>query len=131
MNDSPLHAHVQNAAPDAQRADQLLTVADVAGRIGAHEQTVCGWITTGELKVARFGTRIGYRIRLGDYEDFLHRRTLTGAIAAHLLRGASTAPDARAAPALNASIGPARRYTRRRAAVDPRVGRARTGGHAA
>jgi len=65
----------------------------VAGRIGAHEQTVCGWIKTGELKAARFGTRIGYRIRLGDYEDFLRRRTLTGAIAAHLFRGAA-APDA-------------------------------------
>ena len=79
---------------DTQRADQLLTVADVAGRIGAHEQTVRGWIKTGELKAARFGTRIGYRIRLGDYEDFLRRRTLTGAIAAHLLREAATAPDA-------------------------------------
>jgi excisionase family DNA binding protein len=75
------------------RADQLLTVADVAGRIGAHEQTVRGWIKTGELKAARFGTRIGYRIKRTDYEDFLRRRTLTDAIAAHLLRGASTAPD--------------------------------------
>jgi hypothetical protein len=54
---------------------------------------VRGWIKTGELKAARVGTRIGYRIRLGDYEDFLRRRTLTGAIAAHLLRGASAAPQ--------------------------------------
>jgi hypothetical protein len=47
----------------------------VAGRIGAHEQTVRGSIKTGELTAARFGTRIGYLIRLGDYEDFLrHRR---------------------------------------------------------
>jgi excisionase family DNA binding protein len=75
-------------------ADQRLTVADVAGRIGAHEQTVRGWIKTGELKAARFGIRIGYRIKCSDYEDFLRRRTLTGAIAAHLLREASTAPDA-------------------------------------
>jgi hypothetical protein len=30
---------------------------------------------------------------IGDYEDFLRRRTLTGAINVHLLRGASTAPD--------------------------------------
>jgi hypothetical protein len=66
----------------------------VAGRISAHEQTVRGGITTGERNAARFGTRIGYRIRLGDDEEFLRRRTLTGALAAHFLRGASAAPDA-------------------------------------
>ena len=52
------------------------------------------WIKTGELKAARFGTRIGYRIQRSDYDDFLRRRTLTGAIAAQLLKAASTAPDA-------------------------------------
>jgi excisionase family DNA binding protein len=67
----------------------LLTVADVAGRIGAHEQTVRGWIKNGELKGHKFGTRIGYRIRLGDYEDFLSRRATTGAISRLLLLGAS------------------------------------------
>jgi excisionase family DNA binding protein len=66
----------------------------VAGCIGAHEQTVRGWITTGELKATKFGTRIGYRIKRSDYEDFLRRRTLTGAIAAQLIQAASTAPDA-------------------------------------
>jgi excisionase family DNA binding protein len=66
----------------------------VAGRIGAHEQTVRHWIKRGELKAARFGTRIGYRIKSSDYEEFLRRRTLTGVIAAHLLQGAATAPDA-------------------------------------
>ena len=94
MSDSHVPVPLQNAATDTQRADQLLTVADVAGRIGAHEQTVRGWIKSGELKAARFGTRIGYRIKSSDYEDFLRRRTLTGAITAQLLRGASTAPDA-------------------------------------
>jgi hypothetical protein len=43
--------------------------------------------------VERCGTRIGYRIRLDDYEDFLRRRTLTGAIAAQLLKGAATSGD--------------------------------------
>jgi hypothetical protein len=76
------------------RDGPLLTVVNTTGHIGAHEQTVRGWIKTGELKAARFGTRIGYRLRLGDYEDFLRRRTLGGAIATHLLRGASTAPEA-------------------------------------
>jgi excisionase family DNA binding protein len=77
-----------------ERVDQLLPVADVASRIGAHEQTVRGGIKRGELKAARFGTRIGYRIKCTDDEEFLRRRTLIGAIAAHLLRGAATAPDA-------------------------------------
>jgi excisionase family DNA binding protein len=96
MSEIPWHVPVplQNAATDVQSADQRLTVADAAGRIVAHEQTVRGWITTGELKAARFGTRIGYRIKITDYEEFLRRRTLTGAITAHLLREASTAPDA-------------------------------------
>ncbi len=71
----------------------MLTGANAAGRIGAHEQTVRGWIKNGELKAARFGTRIDYRIRLGDYEDFLRRRTLTGAIAAQLLRSTTVAGD--------------------------------------
>ena len=44
MSDSHRHVPLQNATTDAQRADQLLTVADVAGRIGAHEQTVRRWI---------------------------------------------------------------------------------------
>jgi excisionase family DNA binding protein len=84
---------LQSVTTDVQRADQLLTVADVAGRIGAHEQTVRGWIKTGELKAARFGTHIGYRIKRSDYEDFLRRRTLTSSIAAHLLKAAATALD--------------------------------------
>ena len=87
-----LRAH-RVPAQDTPRADQRLTVADVAGGIGTHEQTGRGGITTGERNAARFGTRIGYRIRLGDDEDVLRRRTLTGAIAAHLLQSASAAPD--------------------------------------
>jgi excisionase family DNA binding protein len=83
----------QSRSADVQRADQLLTVADVARHIGAHEQTVRGWITTGELKAARFGTRIGYCIRRSDDADFLRRRTLTGVIAAQPLMAASAGPD--------------------------------------
>ena len=83
-----------STAPSSAAVSDRTTIYDVAGRIGAHEQTVRHWIKRGELKAARFGTRIGYRIRLGDYEDFLRRRTLTGTIAAHLLREAAAAPDA-------------------------------------
>jgi len=77
----------------------LLTVADIAGRIGAHEQTVRGWIKSGELKGHKFGTRIGYRIRLGDYEDFLRRRATTGAISRLLLLGASPTIESDLPPA--------------------------------
>jgi excisionase family DNA binding protein len=75
--------------------DELLTVADIAGIVGAHEQTVRSWIRSGELKAARFGTRMGYRIRLQDYEEFYARRTMTGAISRLLLLGALPAdqPD--------------------------------------
>lgn len=70
-----------------QQPDQLLTVGDVAGIIGAHESTVRHWIRSGELKASRFGSRIGYRIRRGDYEAFLAQRSLKGVITAQLLRG--------------------------------------------
>jgi excisionase family DNA binding protein len=66
-------------------AEQFLTVADIAGHIGASEQTVRGWIRSGELPALKFGARIGYRIRRGDYDAFLRRRQLTGAIARQLL----------------------------------------------
>ena len=39
-------------------------------------------IQTRELKASKFGTRIGERIKRSDFEAFLDRRTLTGAIAA-------------------------------------------------
>jgi hypothetical protein len=37
------------------RDDQLLTVADISGHIGVHEQTVRGWSHCGELKASNFG----------------------------------------------------------------------------
>jgi excisionase family DNA binding protein len=81
-----------NPQTGEQDDDQFLTVADVAGHIGASEQTVRGWIRSGELKGLKFGTRIDYRIRRGDYEDFLRRCTLTGAIARQLLHATSADP---------------------------------------
>jgi excisionase family DNA binding protein len=74
------------------RADELLTVADIAGHIGAHEQTVRGWIHRGELKASKFGARIGWRIRRADDDDFL-RRQLTGAITRQLLSLGTHEPD--------------------------------------
>jgi excisionase family DNA binding protein len=74
------------------RADELLTVADIAGHIGAHEQTVRGWSHRGELKASNFGARIGWRIRRADYDDFL-RRQLTGTITRQLLTLGATELD--------------------------------------
>jgi excisionase family DNA binding protein len=79
--------------PRTDRDDPLLTVADIAGHIGAHEQIVCGWIHRGELRASKFGTRIGWRIRRADYDDFLRRRQLTGAIARQLLSLGANVPD--------------------------------------
>jgi len=67
--------------------DPLLTVADVAGRLGVHEGTVRDWIKAGELPAIRFDGRVGYRIRSAAFEAFLRRRTLTGEIARRLLAG--------------------------------------------
>ncbi|HEU0115395.1 MAG TPA: helix-turn-helix domain-containing protein [Thermomicrobiales bacterium] len=65
--------------------EQLLTVADIAAHIGAHESTVRGWIKTGELRATKFGARLGWRIRRGDYREFLRQRTHAGAVARELL----------------------------------------------
>jgi excisionase family DNA binding protein len=65
--------------------DQLLTMANIAGHIGAHESTVRLWIREGDLQAHRFGSRIGYRIRRSDYEAFLRRRSLLGAVTCQLL----------------------------------------------
>jgi hypothetical protein len=74
------------------RDDQLLTVADIAGHIGAHEQIVRGWSHRGELKTSNFGTRIGWRIRRAA-DAFLRRRQLTGAITRQLLTLGATELD--------------------------------------
>ena len=71
----------------------MLTGANAAGRTGAHEQTVRGWIETGERKAAKLGARTSYRIKRTDDKDFPRRRTLTGVIARQLLRGASASGE--------------------------------------
>ena len=94
-------AHPKPALPRSRRwrrrqgraAGLGATNAAIAGIVGVHELTVRHWIKTRELTASTFGTRIGYRIRRSDVATFLNQRTLAGAIAAQLLRGASTAAD--------------------------------------
>ena len=81
-------------APGDASASRRQRLHSSGGWLLAALPTVRHWIKNRELKGHKFGTRIGYRIRLGDYEDFLRRRTLAGTIAGHLLRGAAAAPDA-------------------------------------
>jgi excisionase family DNA binding protein len=50
----------------------------------ARERTARQWITRGKLTAARFGIRIGYRIRRADFDDFYRRRTLSTAITREL-----------------------------------------------
>lgn len=73
---------MEHHVPDPE---QLLTVADIAGHIGAHEQTVRLWIKRGELKASKHGSRIGYRIKQSDYDMFLARRTLMSVISQQAL----------------------------------------------
>lgn len=71
--------------------EPMLTVADIAGHLGANEQTVREWIKRGDLKAAKFGSQIGYRIKQSEYDAFLTRRTLKSAISRQLVAAAEHA----------------------------------------
>ena len=43
------------------------------------------------IRASKIGSRIGYRVRRGDYEAFLRRRELLGAITRQVLVGAPLA----------------------------------------
>jgi len=69
----------------ATSPDHLLTVADIADYLGVHESTIRGWIKAGHFAAYRFDGKVGYRIPRPALDAFLRRRSLTGAIAHHLL----------------------------------------------
>jgi hypothetical protein len=74
-------------APGDASASRRQRLHSSGGWLLAALRTVRHWIKNRELKGHKFGTRIGYRIRLGDDEDFLSRRATTGAISRLLLGG--------------------------------------------
>ena len=82
MGLDPMGGTPTPVAPARPPGECIAALADI---VGAHEQTVRGWIHSGELKASKFGTRIGWRVRRADYDDFLRRRQLTGAVARQLL----------------------------------------------
>ena len=56
--------------------DRLLTVADIAARLGAHEETIRSWLREGRLKGIRpGGTKLGWRIAESELRRFLESRT--------------------------------------------------------
>ncbi len=59
--------------------DTLLTVEEVARRLGVHIDTVRRWIRSGELPAINLGGPAGYRITQADLDRFIKgRRTADG-----------------------------------------------------
>jgi excisionase family DNA binding protein len=55
--------------------EELLTVRQVARRLGMHEETVRLWLGSGRLRGFRpGGDRIGWRIAASDLEAFIEAR---------------------------------------------------------
>jgi excisionase family DNA binding protein len=52
--------------------DKLLSVDDVAKRLGVHRKTVLNWIHSGELVAFDLGK--GFKITESDLRDFMNRR---------------------------------------------------------
>ena len=52
--------------------DRLLTVPEVAQRVGANEDTVRRWLRAGKLKGRKLGgDRLGYRVLESDLAAFI------------------------------------------------------------
>lgn len=54
---------------------KLLSVDDVAKRLGVHRKTVLNWIHAGEL--AAFDLGKGYKMTESDLRDFMSRRRIS------------------------------------------------------
>jgi excisionase family DNA binding protein len=51
--------------------EQLLTVDEVARRLGVTAETVRRWLRSGELRGVRFARKAGWRIRESDLQAYL------------------------------------------------------------
>lgn len=63
--------------PKHQEPERLLTVEDVAERLGMTQETVRRWLRKGDLRGVRLAKRLGWRIRERDLEAFIEDH-LTG-----------------------------------------------------
>ena len=52
---------------------EMLSVSDIAGRLGVDSYTVRRWIKAGKLKATKESNRRGYKIKTEDYMRFLDR----------------------------------------------------------
>lgn len=50
---------------------QTLTVHDISTKLGVHPYTVKRWIVAGKLKGKKENCRLGYKIKVCDFEKFL------------------------------------------------------------
>jgi excisionase family DNA binding protein len=55
-------------------AVELLTVEQVAERLGVTTDSILRWIKTGELRAMQMGGRAGWRIAVDDLQTFLDGR---------------------------------------------------------
>lgn len=54
----------------SEAESELLSVPEVSGKAKAHENTVRGWIRSGQLPAVKIGPRM-IRVRRSDLEEFL------------------------------------------------------------
>jgi excisionase family DNA binding protein len=57
--------------------ETLLTVEEVAKRLGVHIDTIRRWIRSGELPAINLGGPAGYRITRRDLDTFIRSRRTT------------------------------------------------------
>jgi excisionase family DNA binding protein len=55
-------------------AEKLLTLDEVAERLGVNVETVRRWVRNGEIEVIDFGGRAGYRVTEQALERFIRGR---------------------------------------------------------
>jgi excisionase family DNA binding protein len=58
--------------------EEMLTLADVAGRLQVNIDTVRRWVRDGELPAYQLGARAGYRVKRSDFHAFLEKRYRQG-----------------------------------------------------
>ena len=56
-------------------SEQLLSVEEVAQRLGLNPETVRRYLRQGEIKGVRFGFRAGWRIKEADLAAFIEQKT--------------------------------------------------------
>ena len=54
--------------------EEILTIEQVAKKLGFHRHTVENWVKSGELTASKLGKE--YRIRESDLDDFMRRKQI-------------------------------------------------------